>query len=67
LEPSNSSRSINVIALLDKAVLFGIASGLLLYVMPFWREGRLRFAFWLTLTSTLLHVYTAHKRSGGTR
>lgn len=33
-----------------------------MYVLPFWREGRLRWAFWLTLVSTLLHVYTSHKR-----
>ena len=30
--------------------------------MPLWREGRLRWAFWLTLFSTLLHVYTSHGR-----
>jgi hypothetical protein len=34
-----------------------------MYVMPFWREGRLRWAFWVTLVSTLLHVYTSHQRS----
>jgi len=33
-----------------------------MYVMPFWREGRLRWAFWLTLVSTLLHVFTSHQR-----
>lgn len=47
----------------DRAVLAGLALGLILYVMPFWREGRLRVAFWVTLASTLLHVYTSHKRA----
>jgi hypothetical protein len=46
----------------DRAALGGLALGLALYVMPFWREGRLRLAFWVTLLSTLLHVYTSHKR-----
>jgi hypothetical protein len=52
--------------ILDRAALGGIALGLATYVMPLWREGRLRWAFWLTLGSTLLHVYTSHKRSGTT-
>ena len=47
--------------LLDRAVLSGIGLGLLLYVMPFWNEGRLRWAFWLTLVSTLLHIYTSRQ------
>lgn len=51
------------IVLLDRAVLGGLGVGLALYVLPFWREGRLRAAFWLTLLSTLLHIYTSHKRS----
>ena len=41
----------------------GLVLGLALYVMPLWREGRLRPAFWLTLVATLLHVYTSHKRA----
>ena len=45
---------------LDRAALAGLALGLALYVLPLWREGRLRFAFWLTLVSTLLHIYTSH-------
>jgi hypothetical protein len=49
---------------LDRAALAGLALGLALYVLPFWREGRLRPALWITLLSTLLHVYTSHKRSG---
>ena len=49
--------------MLDRAALWGLALGLALYVLPFWREGRLRPAFWLTLASTLLHVYTSHKRA----
>ena len=48
---------------LDRAALSGLALGLALYVLPFWREGRLRPAFWITLVSTLLHVYTSHKRA----
>lgn len=50
------------IVTLDRAALGGLALGMALYVMPFWAEGRLRPAFWLTLLSTLLHVYTSHKR-----
>ena len=49
---------------LDRAALVGLALGLALYVLPFWREGRLRPAFWITLVATLLHVYTSHKRAG---
>jgi hypothetical protein len=45
---------------LDRAALAGLALGLALYVLPFWAEGRLRLAFWMTLVSTLLHVYTSH-------
>lgn len=48
--------------LLDRVVLGGIALGLALYVMPFWKEGRLFWAFWLTLISTLLHIYTSRRR-----
>ena len=55
--------SSNWIVALDRAALLGLALGLALYVLPFWREGRLRPAFWVTLASTLLHVYTSHKRA----
>jgi hypothetical protein len=48
---------------LDRAALFGLSLGLVLYVMPFWREGRLRVAFWITLVFVLFHVYTSHKRA----
>ena len=48
---------------LDRAVLCALGVGLGLYVLPFWREGRLRPALWLTLVATLLHVYTSHKRA----
>ena len=48
---------------LDRAALVGLTVGLALYVMPVWREGRLRPAFWITLLSTLLHVFTSHARS----
>jgi hypothetical protein len=43
--------------------LGALSVGLALYVMPWWREGRLSLAFWLTLGATLLHVYTSHKRA----
>jgi hypothetical protein len=36
--------------------------GLALYVMPLWRAGRLRWAFWVTLLATALHIYTSHRR-----
>lgn len=52
---------------LDRAVLVALAAGLALYVMPFWAEGRLRAAFWLTLLATLLHIYTSHKCAGAAR
>jgi hypothetical protein len=50
-------------SLLDRVALAGIAVGLLSYVAPFWSDGRLRLAFWLTLAATLLHVFTSHARS----
>lgn len=62
MERSSSSQSRRLVVLLDRAVLSGIGLGLALYVMPFWNEGRLRWAFWLTLVSTLLHIYTSRKR-----
>ena len=52
---------------LDRAALAGLALGLALYVLPFWRDGRLRPALWITLVSTLLHVYTSHKRASRER
>jgi hypothetical protein len=61
LERSSNKRWI---VLLDRGALAGLALGLALYILPFWREGRLRPAFWITLASTLLHVYTSHKRGG---
>ena len=57
---SSSSRGI---VLLDRLALGGLATGLLLYVMPYWRAGRLAAAFWITLVATLLHVYTSHARA----
>ena len=63
----SSSRWSQPIIGLDRAALVGLASGLALYVIPFWREGRLRFAFWITLVSTLLHIYTSHARAGDER
>ena len=53
------------IVVLDRAALVGLALGLALYVMPFWREGRLRPAFWITLVSALLHVYTSRQSGKG--
>jgi hypothetical protein len=50
---------------LDRAALIGLALGLALYVLPFWRAGRLRVAFWTTLLATLLHVYTSHQQGEG--
>lgn len=57
------SSSNRVIVALDRAALGALALGLGLYVMPWWREGRLYVAFWLTLAATLLHVYTSHERA----
>jgi hypothetical protein len=50
------------IVLFDRLALGGLALGLALYVMPFWREGRLRPALWITLIAALLHVYTSRQR-----
>jgi uncharacterized membrane protein YccC len=62
LERSNSSdRGRRVVALLDRAAVAGLALGLALYVLPAWRQGRLRWALWVTLISTVLHVYTSHR------
>jgi hypothetical protein len=47
---------------LDRVALGALGAGLALYVMPWWREGRLAAAFWLTLVATLLHAYTSHER-----
>ncbi|MEO5767213.1 MAG: hypothetical protein ABIS92_02585 [Polyangia bacterium] len=52
-----------LIVQLDRAVLVALAAGLALYVMPFWAEGRLRVAFWLTLAATVVHIYTSHQRA----
>lgn len=62
MEPSSSN---GWIVPLDRAALGALALGLGLYVMPWWAEGRLRAAFWVTLAATVLHVYTSHKRAGG--
>jgi hypothetical protein len=60
LGPSNSSARRRFLIRLDRAAVGGLALGLTMYVMPLWRQGRLRWAFWLTLVSTVLHVYTSH-------
>ena len=60
MEPS-SSRSWLVQA--DRLAFGGLVLGLGFYVMPWWNEGRLRVAFWLTLAATLLHIYTSHRRA----
>ena len=49
--------------MLDRVALATLAMGLGFYVMPWWREGRLSIAFWLTFVATLLHVYTSHQRA----
>ena len=61
--PSNSSRGLRRVVLFDRVAVGGLAIGLMFYVLPIWREGRLRWGFWLTLVSTLLHIYTSHARS----
>jgi hypothetical protein len=48
---------------LDRAALIGITLGLATYVVPFWGDGRLRLAFWLTLVATVLHIYTSHAQA----
>jgi len=63
----SSRRGVPAIVHLDRAVLVALGAGLALYVMPFWAEGRLRAAFWLTLIATVLHIYTSHKRAGAAR
>ena len=62
MAPSNNSLGNRRIVWLDRAAIAGLAFGLALYVMPLWREGRLRWALLVTLFSTLLHVYTSHER-----
>jgi hypothetical protein len=49
----------------DRVAVGGLVLGLALYVMPFWSEGRLRWALWLTLVSTVLHVFTSHRNAKG--
>lgn len=51
------------IILADWMALIGLGVGLALYVMPWWNDGRLRVAFWLTLLATVLHVFTSHRRA----
>jgi hypothetical protein len=50
---------------LDRVALGALGAGLALYVMPWWREGRLGVAFWLTIVAALLHTYTSHERAQG--
>jgi hypothetical protein len=59
LAPSSSE-------LWDRVALGGIALGLALYVAPFWSEGRLKLAFWITFAATVLHVITSHAGSSPT-
>lgn len=47
---------------LDTAALAGVGAGLCLYVLPLPFPGALRMGFWLTLASTLLHIYTSSSR-----
>lgn len=46
----------------DTAALTGVGAGLCLYVLPLPFAGALRLGFWLTLLSTLLHIYTSSTR-----
>jgi hypothetical protein len=62
LERSNNNSRTPLIVLFDRGVLALLLLGLALYVLPTWREGRLRYAFWLTLVATILHVYSSHAR-----
>jgi hypothetical protein len=50
-------------AWLDRVALGGLGLGLSLYVLPFWPEGALKYGFWITLASTLLHIYTSHRQN----
>jgi hypothetical protein len=52
------------IARIDVAARAGLLVGLAFYALPLWQQGRLRVAFWLTLASTLIHVFTSHRRAG---
>ena len=67
MERSSSSPAQRFIVGLDRVAIGGLAFGLAMYFAPFWREGRLRWAFWSTLISTLLHVYTSHERAKAER
>jgi hypothetical protein len=65
LERSSNSQEeapVGLIGWLDRLALGGLALGLVGYALPFWHDGRLTYVFWLTLTATLLHVYTSHAR-----
>jgi hypothetical protein len=53
------------LVLLDRVALGSLLLGLVLYVIPWWSDGRLRVAFWLTLAATVLHVITSHRRADG--
>jgi len=53
------------IVALDRSALGGLALGIALYVMPFWRTGRLRAALWTTLLATVLHAFTSRERAEG--
>jgi hypothetical protein len=64
---SSARSKLGLVEQLDRGALLGLAIGLATYVMPFWPEGRLCVAFWLTLLSTLLHVYTSHQSKPGDR
>jgi hypothetical protein len=71
LEPSSSSKGgrqsgdlgARLVIFLDRVALGGLTLGFCLYILPLWREGRLRYALFVTLISTLLHIYTSHQRS----
>jgi hypothetical protein len=57
------SSSRNWVVLIDRVALGALGAGLALYVIPWWNEGRLQLAFWVTFVATLFHVYTSHRRA----
>lgn len=48
-----------MISLFDKMAQIGMALGLVLIFQPYWHGG-LKWGFFVTLASTLLHIITSH-------
>jgi hypothetical protein len=57
------SSSDDLVAALDRALLWGMALGTCLMLQPFWASG-LRWGFFVTLGSTVLEIVTAHLLPG---